>query len=145
MSFLNKLTSIKSKSKKRVGRGVGSGKGAHTSGRGTKGQRSRTGGKQSLWFEGGQLPIIKRMPMLKGKGKFKPVKLTAQLSLTDIQNMKAKKIDMETLYLEKIISRKFKKAKLINTGSLDRVVEISGILVSPLASKIIQKAGGTVA
>jgi len=145
MSFLNKLISITIRSKKRVGRGVGSGKGAHTSGRGTKGQNSRTGGKRAVWFEGGQLPIIKRMPMLKGKGKFKPVKLTAQLSLTDIENMKAKKINMETLYLEKIISRKFKKAKIINTGAINRVVEIEGILVSPQASKIIQKAGGIVA
>ncbi|MEN8253000.1 MAG: 50S ribosomal protein L15 [Patescibacteria group bacterium] len=144
MSFLNKLISVKSKSKKRVGRGTGSGKGDHTVGRGIKGQRSRTGGKQSLWFEGGQLPIIKRMPMLKGKGKFKPVRLTAELSLTDIENMKAKKINLETLYLEKIISRRFKKAKIINTGSINRAVEIEGILVSPSASKIIQKAGGVV-
>jgi len=144
MSFLNQLISIKDSSKKRVGRGYGSGKGGHTSGKGVKGQASRTGGKTPLWFEGGQLPIIKRMPMLRGKGKFKIVNPVAQLSLTDLDKMKAEEITLETLYLEKVISRQFKNAKVILSGKISRPVKLQGLRVTAGAQKAIKKAGGSV-
>jgi len=72
MLTLNSLPKIISKSKKRVGRGYGSGKGGHTTGRGQKGQKSR--GSIPTWFEGGQLPLIRRTPFIKGKNRFKSLK-----------------------------------------------------------------------
>jgi len=144
MSLLNQLISITDKSQKRVGRGFGSGKGGHTSGRGTKGQLSRQGGGVPLWFEGGQLPLIKRMPMLRGKSKFNVVRPTAEISLIDLQNMKAEQITLETLKLEKVIDKRFKKAKIINTGKLERKVIIQGLSVSKGAREAIEKAGGSV-
>jgi large subunit ribosomal protein L15 len=144
MSLLNQLTSIINKSQKRVGRGFGSGKGGHTAGRGTKGQLSRQGGGSPLWFEGGQLPLIKRMPMLRGKSRFNVVRPTAEVSLTDLENLKADKVTLETLKLEKLIDKRFKKAKIINTGSLKRKVSIQGLLVSAGARKAIEQVGGSV-
>ena len=144
MSILGNLTKITSKKSKRVGRGYSSGKGGHTVGRGQKGQTSRTGGKTPLWFEGGQLPLIKRMPMLRGKGKFKVVRPTAQISLTDLDQMKAVEITLETLKLEKIIDSRFKKAKIIASGKINRKVTIQGLRVTAGAVKLIEKAGGKI-
>lgn len=144
MSLLNTLISITSKKSKRVGRGFGSGKGGHTSGRGNKGQLERTGGKVPLWFEGGQLPLIKRMPMWRGKGKFKVVRPTAEVTLGDLEKMKATTITLDTLKLEKVIDSRFKKAKIILKGEINRVIEIDGLPVSKGAQAAIEKAGGTV-
>ena len=144
MSFLSNLISLKDRSKKRVGRGFGSGKGGHTSGRGMKGQKSRTGSSVALWFEGGQLPLIKRMPMMRGKSRFNVVRPTAQVTLTDLHKMKADAVSLETLKLEKVIDVKFKKAKVINTGAISRSVTIQGLPVTPAAQKAIVKAGGKV-
>lgn len=144
MSLLGKLTSITTSSAKRVGRGVGSGKGMHTATRGQKGQKSRQGGKIPIWFEGGQLPLIKRMPMWRGKGRFKVVRPTAEITLTEIENMKADTISLESLKLEKIIDHRFKKAKIIKSGSISRKVTITDIKVTTGATEAIEKAGGTV-
>ena len=142
MSLLNSLTSIVSRSSKRVGRGYGSGKGGHTSGRGMKGQRSRVGSKIPLWFEGGQLPLTKRLPMLRGKGRFNVLVPTAEVTLADIEKMDAKVINLETLKIEKVINARFKKAKLVKTGKLTRSVTVE-IPVSAAAKKAIESAGGS--
>lgn len=144
MSLLHSLIKATTGSKKRLGRGYGSGKGGHTASRGQKGQKSRTGSKVPLWFEGGQLPLIKRLPMIRGKGKFKVVRPTAEISLHDIQAMTATTISLDTLKVEKIIDKKFKKAKIIGTGTISRAVTIAGILVTPKAKELIQTAGGKV-
>lgn len=144
MSILHSLTSTTTKRAKRVGRGYGSGKGGHTSGKGTKGQKSRGGGKVPLWFEGGQLPIIKRMPMLRGKGKLKVVRPCATVTLSELQSMKADPITFESLILEQVISARAKKAKVVATGSLQRAVHITGIQVSAGAKTRIEAAGGSV-
>lgn len=144
MSLLGNLKSITTSSAKRVGRGVGSGKGQHTAGRGQKGQKSRNGGKIALWFEGGQLPLIKRMPMLRGKGRFNVVRPTAELTLTEIENMKADTISLETLKLEKLIDSRFKKAKIVKSGTITRKVTVTDVSVSAGAAKAIEKAGGSV-
>ncbi len=143
MSLLNNLTSIVDRSAKRVGRGFGSGKGGHTSGRGMKGQRSRVGSKIPLWFEGGQLPLTKRLPMLRGKGRFNVLIPTAEVTLNDIEKMKAKIINLETLKQEKIINVRFRKAKVIKTGELTRKVTVE-IPVSAASKKVIENAGGSV-
>lgn len=143
MSLLNNLTSIISRSSKRVGRGYGSGKGGHTSGRGMKGQKSRVGSKIPLWFEGGQLPLTKRLPMLRGKGRFNVLTPTAEVTLSDLEKMTAKVINLETLKFEKIINARFKKAKLVKTGKLTRKVTVE-IPASAASQKAIESAGGSV-
>ncbi len=144
MSLLHKLTSVTDKKQKRVGRGYGSGKGGHTSTRGMKGQKSRQGAKIPLWFEGGQLPLIKRMPMLRGKGKFKVVRPTAEITLDDISKMKATEITLEALKSERVIDQRFKKAKVIATGKLTRKVTIKNIPVSKAAAEAVKELGGSV-
>jgi large subunit ribosomal protein L15 len=144
MSLLSSLNSIASRKSKRVGRGIGSGKGGHNSGRGSKGQRERTGGKIPLWFEGGHLPLIKRMPMLRGKGKFKVVRPCAEVSLSELNKMSASTVTLETLKLEKVIDKKFKKAKIIGTGTMSQAVTVQGLLVSKSAKEAIEKVGGSV-
>ena len=144
MSLLTHLKSITTTSKKRVGRGYGSGKGGHTSSRGQKGQKSRGGSKIPLWFEGGQLPLIKRLPMLRGKGKLNVVRPTAEITLSEVSKMKSDIITLETLKLEKLIEKKFKKAKIINTGEITRKVTVKGLRISESAKKAISKAGGKI-
>lgn len=145
MSLLNKIISSTTKSKKRLGRGYGSGKGGHNSSRGQKGQKSRQGANIPLWFEGGQLPLIKRLPMLRGKGRLNVVRPTAEVTLSEIENMKADTITLDTLKLEKIIDKRFKKAKIIASGKLNRKVTIEGLKVTDTAAKAIEAAGGSVA
>jgi len=144
MSLHHHLTSITDKPQKRVGRGYGSGKGGHTSGRGTKGQKSRVGSKIPLWFEGGQLPLIKRLPMMRGKGKLKVLKPTAEVNLRVINSMQADVISLETLKLEKVINQRFTKAKVIGGGEISRKVTIQGLKISKSAAALIEAAGGTI-
>jgi large subunit ribosomal protein L15 len=144
MSLIQSLTKIVEKSRKRVGRGPGSGKGRHTAGRGTKGQRARKSGEAPAWFEGGQLPLVKRMPMMRGKARFNVLHPTAAVSLSDLEKMKADVITLDTLKIEKVIDKEFKKAKVIANGSLTRKVMVKGLPVSQTAAKMIQQAGGSI-
>lgn len=144
MSFLNQIISIKTEGKKRVGRGYGSAKGGHTSSKGQKGQRSRRGAKIPLWFEGGQLPLIKRLPFWRGKNRFKVVRPTAEITLDTLNSLKPTEISLETLKNEKIIDRRFKKAKIIATGKLERKVDLTGIGASKKAEEVIKSLGGSV-
>ncbi len=144
MSILNQLASIKENSKKRVGRGYGSGKGGHTAGHGTKGQGSRGGSKTPLWFEGGQLPLVRRLPMLRGKGRFNVVNPTAQLTLSELNNLDMEVVTLAALIEAKIIDSRFKKAKIIKSGTISRKVTVEGIGVTAGARQEIEKAGGSV-
>lgn len=145
MSLLGTLTKLVQKSQKRVGRGYGSGKGGHTSGRGTKGYKSRQGSKVALWFEGGQLPLIKRLPMLRGKGRLNVVRPTAEVTLSALERMQATVITLDALKLEKVIDARFKKAKIIASGELSRKITVQGVPVSKAAQKIIEQNGGSIA
>ncbi len=144
MSLLKKITTIVDKPVKRVGRGVGSGKGEHTAGRGNKGMRARKSGETPLWFEGGQLQLGKRLPMLRGKARFEVLEPTAEVSLTALENMKADVITLDTLKLEKVIDKKFKKAKVVANGAVKRKVTLKGVHASATAAKHIEKAGGSI-
>ena len=144
MSLLNQLTSITTRSQKRLGRGYGSGKGGHTVGRGQKGQKSRVGSKIPLWFEGGSLPLTKRLPMWRGKGRFKSLRDTAELTLADLEKMELVDISLTSLKDNKLIDPRFKKAKIINKGKLTRKINVEGIAVSAAAQKIIKGLGGTI-
>lgn len=144
MSLLHSLISTTDTAKKRPGRGYGSGRGGHTSGRGQKGQKARRGVTIPLWFEGGQLPLVKRLPMVRGKMRFVSVRPTAEVSLRQIETMKSSEISLETLKAEKLIESKFKKAKIIATGTLSKKVNVQGVRVSAKAKQAIEAAGGSV-
>jgi len=143
---LNNL--IKNNKKKiRVGRGIGSGKGK-TSSRGHKGQKSRSGVAIKS-FEGGQMPLYRRLP----KRGFKSLKknLTAILNLSKIQNILDKSqneikdtLDLKTLKEKKLINKKFKKLKVLGAGEIKKNIDISAHFVSKQALGKIEKAGGKV-
>ena len=144
MSLFDQLKKTSSKSSKRLGRGYGSGKGGHTVGRGQKGQKSRVGSKIPLWFEVGPLPLTKRLPMWRGKGRFKTLRQTAELTFIDLNALDIEEISLDTLQLKKIIDPRFKKAKIIKKGKLNRKIIVKGIGVSQAAKKEIESLGGKV-
>jgi len=144
MSLMNQLKKITDRSQKRLGRGYGSGKGGHTSSRGQKGQKSRVGSKIPLWFEGGSLPLTKRLPMWRGKGRFKVLNETAELTFDDLNKMELEDFSLDTLKLNKLIDVRFKKAKIIKKGKLNRVINVKGIAVSEAAKKEIVALGGKI-
>lgn len=144
MSLLNKLVKTTAKKKKRLGRGYGSGKGGHTTNSGMKGQKSRVGAKVPLWFEGGSLPFVKRFPFLRGKGRFKPVSKTAEITLDDINKFDFDVVSLETLKANKIIHPSFKGAKIIKSGELKKKITVKGLKVTKGAAKEIKDQGGKI-
>jgi large subunit ribosomal protein L15 len=129
------------KSRKRVGRGMGSGIGK-TGGRGHKGQKSRSGGFHKVGFEGGQMPLQRRLP--KRGFASRTARYNDELRLYQIQVMKADVIDLEFLKAEGIVAHDIRKVKVINTGTLDRAVTIKGLAVTKGAQAAIEAAGGKV-
>ena len=131
------------KARRRVGRGIGSGIGK-TAGRGHKGQKSRSGGYHKVGFEGGQMPLHRRLP----KRGFKSTtqKYNAEVSLSDLQRLGAAEVDMLTLKQAKLIGEMTKNVKVIKSGELSIKVAISGgILATAGARTAIEAAGGSVA
>jgi large subunit ribosomal protein L15 len=135
------------KKKTRVGRGIGSGKGK-TSSRGHKGQKSRSGVAIKS-FEGGQMPLYRRLP----KRGFKSLNKnsTAILNLSKIQNILDKSandikdnFDLKTLKAKKLINKKFLKLKILGSGEIKKNIEISANYVSKQALSKIEKAGGKI-
>ncbi len=126
----------------RVGRGIGSGIGK-TAGRGHKGQRARKGGRGKIGFEGGQMPIQRRLP----KRGFNSAigKLTAEVRLSDLEKMSATEIDLAVLKAEGVVQSQILQAKLIKSGSLTRKITIKGVGVTKGAREAIVAAGGSVA
>lgn len=144
MNTLQQLTSIVTKQKKRVGRGYGSGVGGHTATRGQKGQKSRGRGKVPLWFEGGQLPLIKRLPMWRGKGRLKSVRKAEELTLDQISHAKTMPVTIASLKEEGLINYKIKVVKVVNTGTLKKKIDLSGVEATAGARKIIEDMGGKI-
>ncbi|MFZ5376433.1 MAG: 50S ribosomal protein L15 [Patescibacteria group bacterium] len=144
MSLISQLIKITSKSAKRIGRGYGSGKGGHTSSRGQKGQKSRVGSKVPLWFEGGQLPIIKRMPMIRGKARFNSLNRIAQITFNDLRKLDDGVVSLESLKLNKIIAPGFRDAKLVKSGELTKKIVVKGLKVTKGAREVIEKLGGSI-
>ena len=145
---LNNLNTSIRKEKIRVGRGIGSSKGK-TSGRGHKGQKSRSGVAIKS-FEGGQMPLYRRLPK-RGFKSFKKDFLTAIINLQKIQlilkhnkSISENKINLETLQKAKIINKKYKKLKLLGTGDIDKKFDIDVNFVSSSAKEKIEKLGGKV-
>jgi large subunit ribosomal protein L15 len=129
------------KSRKRVGRGMGSGIGK-TAGRGHKGQKSRSGGYHKVGFEGGQMPLQRRLPKRGFASRTK--RYNDELRLYQVQVMKTDVIDLEFLKAQGIVAHDIRKVKVINTGTLDRAVTIKGLAVTKGAQAAIEAAGGKV-
>jgi large subunit ribosomal protein L15 len=129
------------KPRKRVGRGIGSGLGK-TSGRGHKGQTSRAGGFHKVGFEGGQMPLQRRLPKRGFASLTK--RYNSEIRLYQIQVLKADVIDLQVLKAEGVIGHEIRKVKVINTGTLDRAVTIKGLGVTKGALAAIEAAGGKV-
>lgn len=131
--------------KKRVGRGAGSGKGFHTAGRGQKGQKSRS--SVSLWFEGGQLPLSRRLPFLRGKDRFKMVNdAPITINIAQLSQLKTNTVVDKKLLLEMgLISPKEaarQSVKLLAAGEIAVALHIIGLTASQAAKQKIEKAGG---
>ena len=126
----------------RVGRGMGSGWGK-TAGLGHKGQRARAGGYHKVGFEGGQMPLHRRLP----KRGFKSLTRAsvAEVRLSDLQDMKAADIDLAALQAERVVPRDALAAKVILSGELKRKITLKGVKASKGARAAIEKAGGTYA
>jgi large subunit ribosomal protein L15 len=129
------------KSRHRVGRGVGSGWGK-TAGRGHKGQRARSGGYHKVGFEGGQMPLHRRLPK---RGFASPTRgHTAEVRLSELQGMSAGEIDLGALKAQGIVPREARAAKVILSGKLTRSVTLKGVLASKGARAAIEAVGGRV-
>jgi len=125
----------------RVGRGVGSGWGK-TAGRGHKGQKARSGGFHKVGFEGGQMPLHRRLPK---RGFHSPTREdTAEVRTSELQSMRAAEIDLAALKAEGIVPRRALAAKVILSGKLERTVSLKEILVSKGARSVIEAAGGSI-
>lgn len=144
MSVIGKLKAIKNKPSKRVGRGYGSGKGGHNVGRGTKGALSRKSGNLPIYFEGGQLPLTKRLPMIRGKSRFQSFAKVAEVNLGDLDKLTTTKITLETLKLAGLADKRVRTAKIIATGKISKAIEITGLRLSAKAKELILAAGGKV-
>jgi large subunit ribosomal protein L15 len=127
--------------RKRVGRGIGSGLGK-TAGRGHKGQKSRSGGFHKVGFEGGQMPLQRRLPK---RGFVSPLRgRVAEVRLSDLQRMNGDLVDVAALHAAGVIPRLARGAKVILSGKLERAVTLEGVGATKGARAAIEAAGGKV-
>jgi large subunit ribosomal protein L15 len=141
------LNTIKPKSgakhaKRRVGRGIGSGLGK-TAGRGHKGQKSRAGGFHKVGFEGGQMPLQRRLP--KRGFKSAQLKYNGEITLSDLQRLAADEVDLLTLKAAGLVRDLVKYVKVIKAGELSRKVVLKGVGATAGAKTAIEAAGGSIA
>jgi len=128
--------------KRRVGRGIGSGLGK-TAGRGHKGQKSRSGGYHKVGFEGGQMPMQRRLPKRGFKSHL--LKFNAEVTLTALDALGAEVVDLLTLKQAGLVGQLAKVVKIIKTGEITKAVKLSGIGATAAAKVAIEAAGGSVA
>ncbi len=129
------------KARKRVGRGIGSGLGK-TCGRGHKGQKSRSGGSTKVGFEGGQMPLQRRLPKVGFNSRL--AKYTAELTLNEIASVDADIVDIKALHKADILPHSMKRAKVMLSGTIDKAVTLKGIRATKGARAAIEKAGGSI-
>ncbi len=130
------------KNRRRVGRGIGSGLGK-TAGRGHKGQSSRSGGFHKVGFEGGQMPLQRRLPK---RGFVSLAKNDwAEIRLTDLQKLGLDEVDMLVLKASGLVAGSIKTVKVIKTGTIERAVKLTGVQATKGAKAAIEAAGGSVA
>jgi large subunit ribosomal protein L15 len=127
--------------RKRVGRGPGSGLGK-TSGKGHKGHKARTGGSTNPGFEGGQMPMYRRLPK---RGFTNPFRVEAQIvNLVDLKKVSADEVSPETLYSAGLIGKPDSPVKVLGTGDADRAYTVRGVALSAPARAKIEAAGGKI-
>jgi large subunit ribosomal protein L15 len=128
--------------KRRVGRGIGSGIGK-TAGRGHKGQKSRAGGYHKVGFEGGQMPMQRRLPKRGFKSHL--LKFNAEVTLSALEALGASEVDLVTLKQAGLVGELAKVVKIIKTGEITRAVKLTGIGATAAAKVAIEAAGGALA
>jgi len=126
---------------KRVGRGIGSGLGK-TSTRGVKGQNSRSGGGVRRGFEGGQMPLYRRIPKFGFTSR--KAKLTAQVRLADIVRVEGDVVDLHSLKIAKLVGMQIEHVKIMLAGEIIKPMTIHGIRVTKGAKAAIEAVGGTI-
>jgi large subunit ribosomal protein L15 len=140
---LNKLKAAggSRRPRKRVGRGVGSGTGK-TAGRGHKGQRARSGGYHKVGFEGGQMPLSRRVP----KRGFTSLTRndTVEVRLSELSAVKGDEVDLAALKQAGVVANKTRAAKLILSGTIERKLKVRGLRVTKGARAAIEAAGGSI-
>jgi len=128
--------------KRRVGRGIGSGLGK-TAGRGHKGQKSRAGGYHKVGFEGGQMPMQRRLPKRGFKSHL--LKFNAEITLAALERLDLAEVDLLTLKQSGLVGQLARNVKVIKSGTLSKAVKLNGISATAGAKVIIEAAGGSVA
>ncbi len=126
---------------KRVGRGIGCGSGK-TCGRGHKGQKSRKGGYHKVGFEGGQMPLQRRLPKIGFNSRLSAT--TAEIRLQELASVDAKVIDLNALLVANLVSKNIKRAKVIASGKIEKAVSVKGLGVTKGARAAIEAAGGKI-
>ena len=141
--FLNTLKpAAGSKSNpKRRGRGIGSGLGK-TGGRGHKGQKSRSGGQTKIGFEGGQMPLQRRLPKVGFTSRL--ARVTDEIRLNEFNALTADVIDIAVLKEANLIAKSIKRVKIMDSGKVEKAVTLKGIGVTKGARKAIEAAGGKI-
>jgi len=127
--------------RKRVGRGIGSGLGK-TAGRGHKGQKSRSGGSVKPGFEGGQMPLQRRVPKFGFTSRKSLV--TSEVRLHELANVEGDIIDLETLKKAGLVRHNMKRAKIVLSGELTKSVTVKGLAITKGAKAAVEAAGGKV-
>jgi len=130
------------KNRRRVGRGIGSGLGK-TAGRGHKGQKSRSGGYHKVGFEGGQMPLQRRLPKRGFKSQL--LKYNAEVTLASLEQLGLAEVDLLALKQAGLVGQIAKVVKVIKTGELTKAVKLTGIGATAGAKAAIEAAGGSVA
>ena len=130
------------KARRRVGRGIGSGLGK-TAGRGHKGQKSRAGGYHKVGFEGGQMPLQRRLP--KRGFKSQTLKYNGEVTLTDLERLGQDEVDLVMLKAAGLVGQRIKHVKVIKRGELSRKVMLKGIAATAGAKAAIEAVGGALA
>jgi len=128
--------------KRRVGRGIGSGLGK-TAGRGHKGQKSRAGGYHKVGFEGGQMPLQRRLPKRGFKSHL--LKYNAEVTLSMLEQLGAAEVDLPTLKAAGLVGELARVVKVIKSGELTKAVKLTGVGATAGAKAAIEAAGGSIA
>jgi large subunit ribosomal protein L15 len=128
--------------RRRVGRGIGSGLGK-TAGRGHKGQKSRSGGYHKVGFEGGQMPLQRRLPKRGFKSHL--LKFNAEVTLTALEKLGLPEVDLLTLKQAGLVGELAKVVKVVKTGALTKAIKLTGIGATAGAKAAIEAAGGSLA
>jgi large subunit ribosomal protein L15 len=127
--------------RKRVGRGIGSGFGK-TAGRGHKGQKARSGGFHKVGFEGGQMPLQRRLPKIGFRSRI--ARVSDEIRLSELSHLEGSEVTLDSLRAAGLIDRVIKRVKVIKSGSIERAVTVRGIGVTAGARAAIEAAGGSV-